>query len=578
MNKSSERELREIIRRITGRGYSAYRELKAKSFIISFFEIFFVHIQPDPFAPASRVRLRVPMSMAGFPQDTFRNKSREIGLRDFILREFERNAKKISRKRGEGKSGLIYSYKPSQEMLERTSVYVDREWVEVRFFMGLPSKGRRILGKEFEEMLFKDLPAIVERSLIFKNLDKDRLYLHIETSEDADFLRQSLKKLGLVAFIKDGSILPRRSGIDDRPMEKEKAVPFKSPEDLRIEIELPNRGRITGMGIPEGVTLIVGGGFHGKTTLLKSIERGVYNHIPGDGRELVVTLPWAVKIRAEDGRSVTGVDISPFISNLPQGIDTKFFTTENASGSTSQSANIVEAVEAGAELLLIDEDTSATNFMIRDERMQRLIEKGKEPITPFVDKVRLLFRDYKISTILVMGGSGDYFDVADTVIGMVNYRPINMTERVKEIIKEIPLRRKGEGGKKFGEITPRIPLKENLDLKNEKIKVKGRGEIVFGKKRIDISLLEQVVEEGQTRGISHALVYVIKNYVDGRMTLRDILKLLKEEMDKNGLDSISISRFPPDLAWFRIVDFAATFNRIRGLKVISKSIRIPAYL
>jgi predicted ABC-class ATPase len=348
--------LKKILNKLSGRGYSAYRQFEGKVFRISFFEIFFDHIQPDPFAPASRIRVRIPMEIAKFPKSTYKNKSRRTGLKDFLLREFRKNSGKISKRRGEGKSGMIYSYLPSQEILERTCVQINEKWVEMRFFMGLPSRSRRILEKEFEKMLFDDLPIIIKKSLIFENLDKKSLFTHIEVCEDADFLRNSLKKLKLVAFIADGSILPRKSGIDDSPLELNKAIPFKSPSDLKVEIELPNRGKITGMGIPKGVTLIVGGGFHGKSTLLRAIERGVYNHIPGDGREFVVTLSSAIKIRSEDGRSVSGVDISPFISDLPQGTDTKFFITENASGSTSQAANIIEAIEAGTELLLIDEE------------------------------------------------------------------------------------------------------------------------------------------------------------------------------------------------------------------------------
>ena len=101
------------------------------------------------------------------------------------------------------------------------------------------------------------------------------------------------------------------------------------------------------MGIRKGITLIVGGGYHGKSTLLKALEAGVYNHIAGDGREFVITDDTAFKLRAEDGRSITGVDISPFIKNLPNKKDTVHFSTEDASGSTSQAANLMEALESG---------------------------------------------------------------------------------------------------------------------------------------------------------------------------------------------------------------------------------------
>ena len=178
-------------------------------------------------------------------------------------------------------------------------------------------------------------------------------------------------------------LLPRRSGVDDRPLEGGGVVPFRSPESLRVVLQAPNAGSVPGMGVPVGVTLVVGGGFHGKSTLLRALEAGVYNHRPGDGRERVVSDPDTVKVRAEDGRAVAGVDISAFIDGLPLGQDTHHFTTPNASGSTSQAATIVEALESGAHALLVDEDTSATNFMLRDRRMQSLVPKDAEPITPF---------------------------------------------------------------------------------------------------------------------------------------------------------------------------------------------------
>jgi predicted ABC-class ATPase len=324
------------------------------------------------------------------------------------------------------------------------------------------------------------------------------------------------------------------------------------------------------MGIPAGVTLVVGGGFHGKSTLLKAIELSVYNHIPNDGRELVVTHPAAVKIRAEDGRSIAGVDISPFINQLPQGRSTRQFATPNASGSTSQAANIMEALEAGAKLLLVDEDTAATNFMIRDRRMQQLIAKDKEPITPFIDKVRQLYAEYGVSTILVIGGSGDYFDVADTVIAMENYQPHDVTENAKAIAFATRTERIPEGGKQFGQITPRIPLPESIDpsrgQREVKLKVRDVDEVLFGTEEIDLSAVEQIVEAGQLRAIASAIVYAKEHYMDGRCTLPEILDRVIADIESEGLDTLS--NLPEgDLVLFRRFELAAALNRLRTLKV-----------
>jgi predicted ABC-class ATPase len=456
-----------------------------------------------------------------------------------------------------------------QEVLERTSAFVSDRQMEVRFFAGLPAQGRRILGRQAAQMLCEDLPQIVDRALKFDRLDPQAITHHVETVEDADGLREQLETLGLVAFVADGSILPRRSGVDDRPLSAD-AVPFQSPPSLRVELDCPHRGKISGMGIPAGMTLIVGGGYHGKSTLLRSIELGVYNRIPTDGREFVVTHPRAVKIRAEDGRQVTGVDISPFINNLPQGRSTTAFSTENASGSTSQAANIMEALEMGVQVLLIDEDTSATNFMIRDRRMQQLIAKDKEPITPLIDRVHQLFVEFGISTILVMGGSGDYFDVADTIIGMEDFCPKNLTQEAKAIAQQYATGRTPESHPHFGNIPQRIPLPNSIDPSrgNRAVKWKARDvdEIVLGTAQIDLSAVEQLVDVAQLRAIAEAMVYAKHQYLDGQRCLSEIVDAVMADIGERGLDAIA--PFPQgDLATFRRFELAAALDRLRTLQV-----------
>lgn len=565
-------ELRKTLKRIDKKGYKAYKNIEG---VYDFGEyiLFVDHVQGDPFAFPSRVRVKVPQQVAGFPQDTYQTKSREIALRDFLTRKFFEAIKKISKgKRGTGKSGLIEIERCGQEILERTSVFVNERWVEARFLMGLPAFGRTISGKDAEEMFFGELPRIIKASLLFKNLESNFLYQHIETAEDADFLRESLRKLGLVGFIAEGAILPRRSGVDPRPLSGKKVVPFRSPPSLRVEIELPNRGKISGMGISQGVTLIVGGGHHGKSTLLRALELGIYNHIPQDGREFVVADPFTVKIRAEDGRRIEKVNISPFISNLPFGQDTRAFSTQDASGSTSQAANIMEALEVGAKVLLIDEDTSATNFMIRDHRMQKLVPKDKEPITPFIDKVRRLYEDLGVSTLLVMGGSGDYFEVTDRVICMVEYRPYDLTRKARSISKKYKSERKFEGGESFGEVTPRIPLRSSFDSrkgkKEVKISPKGLFSLSFGTHLIDLGVVEQLVDIGQTRAIGDAIYYGTR-YMDGKRTLREVVEKVLEDIEKKGLDVLS-PRPVGDYAGFRGIELASAINRLRTLRVKQK--------
>ncbi|HIE26669.1 TPA: ATPase [Candidatus Poribacteria bacterium] len=588
MRRKRQEDLVRELNRIDGRGYKAYRDIEGE-YDFSGFTLYIDHAQSDPYAPPSRMRVRVPQEIATFPEDTYHNKSRNVALCDYLARCFHRQIPPLEKgiplckrgiegiqgdldsdRGGTGKSGLISIDKGGQEILERTAVFVNSEFVEARFVVGLPARGRRVLGRQTQRILCQDISKIVELSLRFGNLDSQKLYQHIELAEDQNALRNLLDKIGLVAFIADGSILPRATGIHDTPLKSENVVPFQSPPSLRKKISLPNRGVISGMGIPRGVTLIVGGGYHGKSTVLRAIERGVYNHIPGDGREFAITVADAVKIRSEDGRRVEKVDISPFINNLPQEKDTRNFSTDDASGSTSQAANIIEALEVGAKLLLFDEDTSATNFMIRDQRMQKLVAKAKEPITPFIDKVKPLYTDYGVSSILVIGGSGDYFDVADTVIMMDEFVPRNVTTEAKKIAAKHETKRRYEGGENFGEIKPRIPLADSFDpsrgRREVKISPKGLHSILFGTHNIDLSYIEQLVDSSQTRAIGEAILYAKRKYMDGKRTLSEILSLVQQDIVKNGLDILSY-RPVGDRALPRRYELAAAINRLRTLEV-----------
>lgn len=568
-------KLKSLIKKIDGRGYNAYKELKG-FYQFADYILDIVHVQGDPFATPSRLRILISREKAAFPGQAHLTKSREAALRDFVNRKFFDSCKKFSKgNRGTGKSGLITIDEPGQEILERTTVFIHSEELELRFFCGLPAHGRRIAGGGLIQMLFDELPNIVKDSLFYSSLDSKSVFQHLELNEDADFLRNALSEKGLISFVADGAILPRRSGVDDRPLvesnlENSPLVPFASPDSMRVEVDLPNKGKITGMGVSKGITLIVGGGFHGKSTLLRAIERGIYNHIPGDGREYVVTDSSAIKIRSEDGRSVTKVTITPFISNLPYNIDTDSFSTANASGSTSQAANIIEAMEAGSRVLLLDEDTSATNFMIRDHRMRELISKDMEPITPFIDKVEQLYREKGISTVLVMGGSGDYFDVSDFVISLDKFRPLDISEKARAIANKHKKERSPEGGDSFGLVKERFPRASSMDASSgrREVKISNRGLdiIQFGRSSVDIRYLEQIVDEGQLRAIGYAMHY-IKQFMKENISFGDIIKEVCKKIDREGLDMLSPAGMAWDFAHFRALEFAFAVNRLRTLEM-----------
>ncbi len=558
------KELQKILKRIDGKSYKAYNDIRG-IYNFEFFTLYIDHVQRDPFAGPSLLRVEVDESSL-FPDEILVNNQQRIAVSDYIARIFNGSIKKHATGRnGSGKSGIVHIDSGGQEVLERTCVNIRPGKLEIRFSIGLPARGRRIMGIEASRILLEVLPRLVEDSCFYKNLNTNHLKEVVELYEDANYLRDEIKKLGLVAFVRDGSILPRESGVSEKPMKN--AVPFKTPKSLSVTIETPNHGPVTGMGIPKGVTLIVGGGYHGKSTLLQAIERGVYNHVYRDGREWVVTDHTAVKIRAEDGRRIENVDISSFIHDPPMDKNTVEFSTENASGSTSQAANIVEALEVGTSLLLFDEDTSATNFMIRDERMQRLVSREKEPITPFIDRVRELYTDHNTSTIIVMGGSGDYFEVADTVVMMDNYLPEDVTQAAMKVKDELPINRMIEVNFKF-QFKKRCPVSGSIkSFKGRKLKldVRGISTILIGAENIDLSQVEQLMDNSQTRAIAYAINHASQVHMDGKTSMEDIVKMVEIDISKNGLDIIAPKgrKYPNNLAKPRTFELAAALNRLR---------------
>jgi predicted ABC-class ATPase len=557
--------LRSTLDRIDRKGYGAYKDLSGVHDFDTF-TLFVDRVQRDPFAPQSLIRIRTRENP--FDHDLFETPVRRVAFEDFLTRSVETAIRRVVRgNRGSGGSGRVEIQRTSQVVIPRTSMVVAPDYVEARMAVGLPARGRSVDARAAKTVLLEELPEVVRRGLVPApqgGMEEERARLHVEAVEDANHLRGRLPDLGLVAFVADGAVLPRESGASDRPL-GDGAVPFESPEEYRVEVDLPSRGTVSGMGVPEGVTLVAGGGFHGKSTLLSALSWGVYDHLPGDGRELVVARDDAVKIRAEDGRSVSGVDISAMIGDLPGGRSTEDFSTPNASGSTSQAANIAEAIESGTSLLLVDEDTSATNFMIRDERMRELVRS--EPISPFIDLVQPLYRSLNISTVVVVGGVGDYLDVADRVILLEDYRPSDATPRAREVTKKFPPR---------APLTPRemrSPRKRVADPspinlrrgKRQTARGKGLHTIELGRERVDLSYLEQLAEAGQTEAVAR----IVGEWVAAG-EVRDVRDLLTEALAsvaENGLDSLGGFRgHPGEMSLTRAQELAAALNRIRALR------------
>lgn len=561
-------DLKYLLERIDRRSYPAYKDTRGvyrfRDYVLSI-----DHVQGDPFAAPSKVSVRVAGKQAAFPPELYQTACRRVAIQDVLIRRFARLATGASgQAKGSGHSGQITLSRCGQEVLERTACTLNPDSGEVllRLEVGFPANGRTINARELEKILFELLPRCVDSALMYKSWDPRELERAANLAEDQQYIREALPRLGLCAFVADGSILPRASGVSQLPMKR--AVPFRSPEELAVELELPHRGKIRGMGIRKGVTLIVGGGYHGKSTLLKALELGVYDHVAGDGREYVITDPSAVKVRAEDGRSIGRVDISLFIRNLPNGKDTARFTTEDASGSTSQAANVVEAMEAGASLLLMDEDTSATNFMVRDALMQRVIHRDMEPITPFLDRVRELYDRFDVSTILVAGSSGAYFHVADTIIQMDRYVPRDITALAKAEAVAFPLL--GDPPRPAEQPDLNRCPKASRDWADGRVKVKalGRDGVSLNRENLDLRYVEQLRDGEQSAALGYCLRYAHRHLLDGKKTLRQVVAELEQVMDRGGVAALwEEGGGVPFLARPRAQEIFACFNRHRALEL-----------
>lgn len=548
----AERELREQLRNIDHKSYPLYKSLKG-SYRFTKYILHIDHVQGDPFAAPSEVRIVVDAKAAGFPEFARKDPLTREALADVLLREFEKQIHQFTFKaRGSGKSGLISISHPGQEVLRHTACEVGTKEITMRFSIGFPANGRTINAKELDKILFDYLPVCVERALYYQNLDAKSVRAAIDLAEDQQAIRGQLQEMGLVAFVANGSVLPRESGISSHPMKGAKE--FVSPESLEVTMELPHKGPIRGMGIRKGITLIVGGGYHGKSTILTALELGVYNHIAGDGREYVIADETAVKLRSEDGRFIKNVDISMFINDLPSKTDTHDFSTKDASGSTSQAAGIVESIEAGSHLFLLDEDTSATNFMVRDAFMQKVVSPDKEPITPFLSRARDLYENLGISTILVAGSSGAFFHIADTVIQMDCYEPVDITDQAKALCEEFPIME--EKAKPFvipqshrimekdrDGATKRRDYRSGAVRKNapEQLKLKrlGADSFAIGKQTVDLRYQEQLIDGEQTAALGLLLKYAVEHLVDGKRTITEIVELLQKKLDEEGMQAVA---------------------------------------
>lgn len=568
-------DLRALLARIDGTAFDNYQQLLNVTFGGPEFRLRMVHIQGSPGAhPASVGHLIISKSQFGPIDRHISNEARRLAAADFLLRAFQSAiTAHAGRNRGAQGSGSFQPLTLPPQVLWRNLVAFHPKEIRVAFHISLPgSQNNQVLGDQAALMLITDLSVIVQR-LKESAADGDRLNRHCDVVEDWTVLQNMLSSLGLIAFIGDGAILPRGSGVSQAPLVPG-AVRFQAPDRLAVQLALPNAGLTRGLGIRPGVNVIIGGAFHGKSTLVDALAKGVYPHIPSDGRERVVTHREAVFICAEEGRAVSGLDISGFIDNLPGKVDVRRFRTQNASGSTSQAAAIVEAVQAGAKLLLIDEDSSAANFLGKDLEMRRLTPE--DPVTPLLDRARELYERYGVSTLIAAGGSSEYIAIARQVIAMRNYLPVCMNADVLQL--DLPAPEKPAVPLRISD--NRLLLTENFDPSYQARRLDKRIAVrikplrlqerilEFGNAQLDLTRLSALVDPHQVLAVGFALLLARNKLLSTPLSPTDLATELEEMISKQGLDILAAGADRPlFLARPRRLELAGAINRHRGLNI-----------
>lgn len=554
------KELYQRLQAISGKNYGSYRQLAQKKLDFGDFSLEFLHIQGDPYAPPSKILLSAPLKILGWNGDFTSTKTKQMALSDFLHREL---AKAIQERYPDKNQPIVLSM-PGQEILIRNSLWADNGNLTILLQVALPGEKRLIDGVAVKEIFTQVLPDILTMALYADSEKIKGAKNAIETLEIREGLIQELKKRDLVAFVPNGAILPRESGISEKPLLN--SIPFTSPESLSVELESCGK-TFKGMGIKKGITVITGGAYHGKSTLLSALEKAVYPHIQGDGREWIVVDESAVRIKTEEGRSVRHSDISMLVRDLPGNKSTKDFSTAHASGSTSEAANLIEMLEFGTTTFLIDEDSSAVNFLIRDSRVRTLIGNEKEPLIPLIDKIRTLAKaDYNF--ILVAGACGDYLEVADTVLLLTDYLVENVTEKVKEICKEKNLQTSVESGvfeqtsRNFKDFVEEIKSSvKPLSAVERQVKVKLQGNnLHIGFLQAEVSRISQMPDSSSCLGAGILLLNLLQNIED-----KPSKELIQEKIEKISL--IGFRNLPQglnrEIALPRLFEIASVLLRLR---------------
>ena len=555
------------IRVFDGKSYGLYRSLADKAWDFGDFTLEFLHVQGDPFAPASRILVTAPLQTLGYGGEWSSTFERKLAISDYLLRKLSDNVKE----RFPDKNAAIEVEAPGPEMLVRNALWVDNGTLRASLAVHLPGEGRKIQAELAAEILTMTLPDLLSASLYRTPEHLAGIEKSFQTLETRRAILEALPKRGLVAFVPDGAVLPRESGLSERPLSG--AVPFETPEELAVTFDIGGK-TLRGMGIPKGVTVITGGAYHGKSTLLEALVRSVYPHVPGDGREGIVVEESAFRVGVEDGRHVRGTDLSSMVRDLPGGVSTKNFSTEKASGSTSEAANLLEAMEMGSKTFLIDEDSSAVNFLIRDRRVRALLGDDREPLIPLTDRIRT-FVDMGFSFILVAGACGDFLSLADNIVVMAEYKAECGNAKARELFGACDMAKPSEqysgvstaavslpAPRVFDEfVKPLLPKVRPASAVERQVKVKLNGDSLLqvGLLTADVSKCGLLVDKSQRLGAGYLALNLCQNPEES--PLREIADKLCEKIRNVGFRNLSQGMSRP-MSLPRPVDIVAALLRM----------------
>ena len=552
------------IRAFDGKNYGLYRSLEGKSWDFGDFSLDFLHVQGDPFAPASRILVTAPLKVLGFGSEWSGTFERKLAISDFLLR---RLAKSVKEKYPD-KNGAREIDEPGPEVLVRNALWVDNGELRACLQVRLPGEGRKIQAELAAEILTMVLPDLLSASLYCTPQILQGLEQHYAVLERRRLILEELPKRGLVAFVPDGAVLPRASGLSQDPLQG--AVPFAAPDELAVTLDVGGES-IRGMGIPKGVTVITGGAYHGKSTLLQALVRSVYPHVPGDGREGIVIDESAMRVGVEDGRYVRETDISPMVRDLPGGVSTKSFSTAGASGSTSEAANLMESMEMGCKTFLIDEDSSAVNFLIRDRRVRDLLGDDREPLIPLTDRIRQ-FAESGYSFILVAGACGDFLSLADNIVVMAEYKAECVQQPAVTLEARVP--EPAEGADRVQGLQSAAPTRSFAGYtkilqakvrpasaveRQVKVKLNGDTALQVGQLVADVSRAGLLVDRQQRVGAGYLLLNLLQNAED--VPVCELAEKLCEKIRNVGFRNLpqGMSRY---MSLPRPVDIVATLLRM----------------